>query len=707
MRELARQAFDPFRRPGPRYSRSELLRLDLYDPYLRNRVDPPAGDDLDSYLAPFFGHHELLGPYEKFLLSRLCPGRTQQPQIVVGGAGSGKTATMSFLRDFIHENWLAPAGTVQPLILYTDCNDIQPVDHLPFDEALAIIVSELATRLRTLLLADYWDEVQTLLATNVPGWAKHQHETLRGLLRALAADEQRASVLPGHSAQHAFWSNRIECEERIIAYAGDLAPVSQLSLALSLIGEIWQNNQARVVFVCLDNLDPLELVMQREVSRILQTAVYRYELPIVLPLRLITYSASDIRAADPVSIPQSGITPLQEVRNRTRNLLAAGQTRPDYWSHAKPIHQAGFLLRAGELFQMFETDSEFKGLFKAIAGRCVRRGLACVRRLFEEDSHVRDLSKLMGNEKSQEVLTLTTNLDFESSSFADIMKRLGAIAADCYRVARIPVPRPYHYVQLLLSQAARDISGEGALLENVFGLPRERSVSTLKYRMLEWIHHRMQHNPPEMRLRDLVARARHMGFKGEDIRDAVNSLHKANRRLIWTTGPQEFANFRMLEDRGSEEVGITASGLLYLTTCVRSLDYVAAMLAVEGNDRVALADRRTEKRLSAMALIFLRELGREVGYYEAASRGRRNVWSEALRESSDRFALLRVVGPLLVNVSDKVWAHLRKVRDLTDELGTTLEEVQRQQRDLLARYEQYGLEAEDVMKVRWPEREKR
>lgn len=685
MIELAKAIFQIERVPssGLDYSPSRRLAFDLYQPYVRPeehaRYNP---EEVKRELLVWLRDVSGLGPFELYVLHRLTRGDSSC-LVTIGSRGAGKTATARFLDAWVRRNCRLGPDLLRPIVARADGNSVHIPKEATPEESMKILLDQLA------------EQLLQAIKSHSGFLYESARDRRAGPLTAPVARvlaHIRTDFPPGRMPTEASVGDAIQ------RHFDSLTAEAKFQTVIHSLGFVQCSPRRRYGFLCIDNIDQLTPAVQRDLLDRVLSDNNDYQIPIWLPMRLGTDQRHNNGAKVHARTVHSGVTPLSEVRTRMEREL---RRVPE--SQSLPL-----ALRAGELFLAFTEAKEtgLESVFRGIAGRSVLRGLAAMSRLFASDDHVREHRTSEFNEGERgEILSVMRRM--KTIGYERVMANLGELSRRHYASTIGRVPRPHHYVQLLIRECEKTIDSTGPLIENLFNHPAENRQSTLKFEILREVERGARERNESARLGDLLKYCHAAGYEPGEVCRAIDSLHQFDRRLIWCAGgPYEFQNVEVLERHASESIGITASGRLYLTTLLENLDYVSLMLGSSLHDRKALDDRRISIRLPTMARVFYDALHQEMKrLYVARENGR--VASASILGRPQVLELEDVLLPLLEQI-DKIFRfHIKSLSEedregLRENAGEALDLLADRHRMLLARAADWCVDLRpDWLRLNW------
>lgn len=664
MQTIAKSVFRYERIGDSGYTPSSSFGKSRYAPYLPLDADIEEFDEknVEQILSCRFTDLHLLGPYEKYVLHRLF-SRQNTMNAIVGAKGCGKTATAQFLRGFVDKyERSSDEDFKRPLVAYVDGNDIVPPQLHTDSEKVAYINTHLADKLRTSLLK-YWTELAKILADHA---RRPRERTDSHVEKLLGRVQQRIGSRS---------LTRNVLRDTVIDVLETQSPENRVFFLLSIFGTLFSRNKNRFVYLCIDNLDPLDVVVQLNLAHWLTSVINPSQLPVLLVMRIITFRRCKSAALHLGVIPHYGVTPLREIENRFRDLISRRTINLDFEKSTLKI-KAGFLLRSSEILGYFnghdEHPDEFKNVMRAVCGMSVQRGLAAVQRLYSNDQYVRALQNRLTDEDIEHVLSRISQLRPVSSD-GQIFAAVDAIYED-FRLINDrlsgtdndwpkKLPKTYHYSNLLFQNSDLANDEYGPIIANLFRCGMEESFSTIRLRILMLVKRTSSNRKRAIKVRAIANLLSKLGFNIDQVCDAINELHFQNRRLIWCTGHNEFDSVEQLRADWNEDVGITGSGRYYLEHLTRNLDYLAMMFADDDGERANVFGGDATTRLTFAARLLYEALLHELDWAQRVLDGRTPASPDDAKQQADFIVLPKFILPTLVGVERMLSKHHRNLKE--------------------------------------------
>jgi hypothetical protein len=708
MQSIANSVFRYERLGDSGYTKSSSMGKLRYSPYLPIDSDLENFDEanVDQILSTRFKNLYLLGPYEKYILLRLL-SRTKTVNVVVGAKGCGKTATAEFLTDYVKNNEKSSARPFKrPMVARIDGNDMVPPSLHSDSEKVAYINGKLAERLRSVLL-DCWEELAVVLkdlAKEMSGSTPASH--VERLLYAIQSDIGGKSLT--------FTAVR----DSLFRVLDTQSSENQVVFLFSTLGTLFSRNPDRFVYLCIDNLDPLDVVVQLNLAHWITSVVNPSRLPLLLVMRIITYRRCKSGALSLGVIPHYGVTPLKEIDSRFRNLVTGRVKNRDFDDSFRSV-KAAFLLRCSEILGYLnghdENPGEFKDVMRAVCGMSVQRGLACVQRLFASDDYLKGLQNRLSESEIDDVLSRIENLKPQATSdqvvaaaemiyedFKRANKRIAVLETDWPQQP----PKTYHYSHMLFERGKLRIDNYGPVIANLFNCGVEESFSTVRLRVMRLVGRASSRSGRPIKVKAIFQLLSKLGYNLDQVCDAINELHFHDRRLLWCTGHNEFDTIEEIRADWNEDIGLTGTGRYYLKYLVQNLDYLAMMLADNDVERKNVFGGDATTRLTFAARLVYEAILRELGWATDLLDGKASASPDEALAQADFILLPKVLFPTLVGVERRLSSHHRNLLDdgrisASQFLRDQVHELKTKHSNVEARISQLGWKLPPGAKPNW------
>lgn len=643
------------------YSQSSNLNLGRYKEFFEDcsgLASPQRGYEV-PLLHEMFDGVEGLGPFERYVLELLVnPPFTVNA--IIGARGSGKTSSMQFLEYFVRKNSKAEKAH---LSIYVDCNNAPVSEKLSFQARKDAVYRYIADRTIEILLQSHAEKLrysfENAISTNDYPPAAALGDLLNSMKKMLVKGSARYLADP-----------EVQDQVRAMRAAVQAVPAEELRFALSLLALVRMSAPNVYTFFCIDNADRLDPILQEDMLWDKTSFVNEFRVPVLVPVRVITYRLQDHNSFVINCFGHSGVTPLQEARKRASAALNGHAESNPKVKSASVGARVAFTSRLLQLDYLFSQGDDLKDFFRALSGRSVQRGLAIIQRLF---AVVPEADMLMAKLDDDSKAALSGLLLNASGGTPPDLAALTATIRKVLDEQAQRALRDYQVKQLMLIAASQKENKYGPLVANLFRLESEGDRLNLsKYHILQYL---FQKRGRDTRLRDLVKAVNRLGYEVDQVVTAIDELHEIHRRLLWHTAAWQLETPTKLQDHLSSPIGITASGVKYLEHLAGDLDYMSFCLSLDIAARLDLSVSAIAPRMLYMGRVFYDALLDEL---------RGDV--DGSTDDRERWRLQSLLRPLLGRIRDNLLKHVKNLRleDNNDRLRRALGNTETTARDLVS-----------------------
>jgi hypothetical protein len=671
--QLVEQIYTTERISAFGYSISNELHPDRY-PYME--YEPIENiKDIKKTLEYGFGETDKLGDMEALLISMLYPVAKNTCNAVVGARSSGKTATMRFLKNYIEKNYKFEKGN-KPLVILIDCNDcLDEIKEKGITNQIDFLLKWIAKKVIYLLTNDYFDEYSELVFKIRDGKKKAKSELID-------------QFIARYSAKLLKNITKANLKDFAYTFCDDLdSEILSFQFALDLVGEIYKIIDNKFAFVCFDNLDPFHALTQRELLNKSVRVINKYELPLVIPVRVITFEQDPFKALTIRTIIYNGVEPYNEVVFRTRRaieniLKCKDKELINEFDAVNYRTKIAYLIKVAEIFHQLMNDNTLKELFITVAGNSVGRGLSFFQRCFKESDNVLSIAdEIMQNDykKIEELIS-----EMPDCNFIKFLESVyNEIVIKIYERNNKYLPKEYHYLQLAIHYCDRKVGNYGPIIEKLFKY--DGKFTDLKWRILNWLELKLHERNETVKIETIYDYARKLGYKIEELCICIDSMQQVDKRLIWTDGEVEYKNSDNLWSRRSDEVGISYSGRLYLKNLAHSIDYLGYTLAMGDKAYFNITTHSLIERTEYITRLIYENLSEQIKRYD---KHRKIISLELTNKQQDEldeefFALFNMFSHVLSSIINIIKLHFDNIRTNKDDSFEKKKELIKRQIEFL------------------------
>jgi len=500
----------------------------------------------DAATAARFDTHDL-GDYEHLLFSALA-WSTSATYVLAGEMGSGKSATMTFMRDVLERKRKAACSATchdcTPVVVFLSLDSGTRYTAPNTDVVARVredIINALHGKLRELLITD--DRIDTFLAftasTNEQKFyrfsAFHTQITMLQLQQGLA------------------WSNlsSIQKTDTLLNFVSQLGnPEVQLDALMAIASfirrTVRQDNSCFVIL--LDNIDRHFEPSKQLAILMLVFGFQDTGIRVLLAMRHTSFEGLASNAAFSFSyIQHAGPEPLAVGLERLRHYMKNWDSWLDK-SRLTTLERTSLHDRARAIVELLDGRSFYRSRIAALAGGSIRAGLTLLARLF-----------------------LNNTIPFEQGEATHKQDWLRAI--------------------LLADAEDQHLAADDRYVTNVFSDPKTATFTWGPIRIMQLVNAfagaRSARNAKTV---CTLAQELLGGGADDEILSAVNHLLKDTRPLLWVDGAYSFSSYSEMLAR-NDIFYLTQAGRSYYRLLLRDSVYLQeAMFAITWPGRAAPRD---------------------------------------------------------------------------------------------------------------------
>ncbi len=488
------------------------------------------------------------------------------------------------------------------------------------EKNIELITRGIANELRRNIVYHYIEELQQFV--NITSKGKTYSNILPDFLNQLRIDARSFAV----SNFEAFFHVKIN------DFFKENTANDGLRLVFDLIRElVEQIDGEKIVYCCIDNIDHIPPEVQELILQTILGSVNQSKVQIIIPTRLITSRSSFYGALRFGSLPNSGISPKREIRNRIINsfLDLFGKETVSYGRyHVSDIQKASYVLRISEILQCSkDKKGNFDDLVNSIAGYSHIRALSFIRRCFLDNEMIFDYENEITFKETQEVILIASKvneIEKNSSIFNSFFDKLITLLYNKAQKIQIDhnhnIISKYHVLQIAMYNCLHSINDFHPIMINVYQDPLigTQRTSTILLRILEFLNIQFENNPgsPPVRLVDIVRYCKALNYSNDQILFAINILHHKDIRLLFNTGKDDYKSFYEIENNNDKEIGISYTGRKMVKSLSKNLDYIGLTLSKIESDRYILLENNLTIRLTFIIRLMYDALLEELNHDE-------------------------------------------------------------------------------------------
>lgn len=584
------------------YSQSTKINFKRF-PYIKTIFDQPSKEDikgLKDYLSIYFENIDILGIWEMTILLHLFLIKDHTVYNLTGTRGSGKTATVRFLYDFLHENIKNNINN-RAIIIYADLNNVGVFDSGGVRN-LDLIVRGITKELRRNMVSNYTEELLHFI--NVTSRGKAYSNILPDFLSKLRLDAK----------SFAFTNFADYFQVKIQEFFDNNSAHDGLRLVFDLIRElVEQIDGDKIVYCCVDNIDHVPPNVQELVIQTILSSVNQSKVTILIPTRLITSRSSFHGALRYGSLPNSCISPKREIRNRIKKSFIDlfGKKTVSYGKYiVSDIQKASYALRISEILQCSKyKKGKFDDLINSIAGYSHIRALSLISRCFFDNEMILNYENKITDKETKEVIDIASKVNevgYNSTAFDSFFDKLIHLlynkALKIQNDHNHSIPSNYHALQIAMYNCLHSINDFHPILINVYQDPLigTKRMSSILLRILEFLNLQFESNPgsPPVHIMDVISYFEAQKYSENQILYAINTLHHKDIRLLFNTGKDVYKSFKELKENNEKEIGISYTGQKMVKTLSKNLDYIGLMLTKIDTDKYILLENNLTIRMT-------------------------------------------------------------------------------------------------------------